>query len=401
MVAADYPWPVNSGSRLRLAATVDALAACGPTDLFAVVSEHRRDFDPPPATVGLERLERLGIDEHPSPTDWARALVRRDRPIELPWRQRAAVAGALGAFTAGAAGPYDLVWCFRVRAWVLAGEPASPPTVVDLDDLEDQKIDARLALAHGGSAGVVGRGRRRASRALWRADRRRWQRLHQRIDEAVAATVVCSALDARRSGLAGTRVIANGYDAPEHPVGRPTVGSPPTVVFHGTLRYPPNADGARYLAGEIAPRLRALVPDVTVRLVGRPAPDARTLHDPPRVTVVGQVPDITAELAVADVVIVPLRFASGTRVKILEAFAHRVPVVSTTIGAEGLDAEDGVHLLVADDADALARACARLLSDQGLRDRLVEAAETLFQGRYRTSVTTDAVRALAREVGAR
>jgi glycosyltransferase involved in cell wall biosynthesis len=73
------------------------------------------------------------------------------------------------------------------------------------------------------------------------------------------------------------------------------------------------------------------------------------------VTLTGQVPDITDELARADIVIIPLRYGSGTRVKILEAFAHRIPVVSTTMGAEGLEVEPGTHLLVADDPDAIAR----------------------------------------------
>jgi len=97
-------------------------------------------------------------------------------------------------------------------------------------------------------------------------------------------------------------------------------------------------------------------------------------------------------------VVVPLRFASGTRIKILEAFAHRIPVVSTTVGAEGFDAEHDVHLLVADEPDSLARACAAALTDHALRERLVEEAAKLFWTRYRSSVTSDAVAALAQEV---
>ena len=81
-------------------------------------------------------------------------------------------------------------------------------------------------------------------------------------------------------------------------------------------------------------------------------------------TVVGQVPDIDTELARADVVLVPIRFGSGTRLKILEAFAHRIPVVSTSLGAEGLDAVDEHHLLIADTPNAIAAACARLLEDE-------------------------------------
>ena len=104
------------------------------------------------------------------------------------------------------------------------------------------------------------------------------------------------------------------------------------------------------------------------------------------------------ELARADLVVVPVRYGSGTRVKILEAFAHRIPVVSTTIGAEGLGAADGVHLLVADDPDAFADRCARLLTDGDLRERLVDAAEQLFEERYRLAAADGAIRSVVHEL---
>ena len=401
VVAADYPWPRNSGSRIRLSLTLEGLARCGPVDLFALVSANRRDLDPPPPSAAPERVEHVGIDDAATWRDRVRALTRRDLPFELPAHETARVSGALARFVDGAPAAYDLVWCFRVRAWLLGGEPAWAPVVVDLDDLEDQKIAARVALAGRMPAGAAARWRRRASTTLARHDLRRWRRLHERIDHAAAASVVCSELDAGRSGLAGVCVVVNGYEPPAAPVGRVATGSPPTVVFHGTLRYPPNADAARFVAEEVAPRLRALVPGAAVRLVGRADPATGALHDPPRVTVTGQVPDVTAELARADVVVVPLRFASGTRVKILEAFAHRIPVVASTIGAEGIDADDGVHLLIADDAEATAGACARLLTDPGLRARMVQRAETLFLERYTGAATRDAVTALAKEVTSR
>jgi len=110
--------------------------------------------------------------------------------------------------------------------------------------------------------------------------------------------------------------------------------------------------------------------------------EGKALH----VVVVGQVPEMEPELASADVAVVPVRYGSGTRLKILESFAHRVPVVSTTIGAEGLDVSDGVHLLLADNADAFAAACERIVTDNDLRAKLVEAAETRFLECYESQV---------------
>ncbi len=156
------------------------------------------------------------------------------------------------------------------------------------------------------------------------------------------------------------------------------MGSPPTVLFQGTMRYPPNADGAQWLAAEIAPLVHAEHADVHVRLVGLANPTMQTLDDPPAVTVVGQVEDIGSELGRADIVMVPVRFGSGTRLKILEAFAHRIPVISTTLGGEGLGARDDQHLLVADSAQAMAEAVSRLLNDPPLRRRLIQSAHQLY-----------------------
>jgi glycosyltransferase involved in cell wall biosynthesis len=395
VVATEYPWPGNSGSRLRLGNTLAGLAACGPVELFSAVSDTRTDFAPPPSTLTLARVERMAIDDHPpGPGDVLRALGRPSIPFEMPWRARTAMSSALQSFMAG---PYDLVWFFQVRAWVLAGAPAPAVGVIDIDDLEDEKIAARSSLPRrpGERRGPL----RRQLGAWWTAqDVRRWQRLHHLAAEKATATLVCSTLDAERSGLGGVRVIPNGYPTPDHPVGRSAVSSPPVVAFQGTLRYPPNADAARYLVEDVGPRLRALVPDARIRLVGLAPPALAGLDDRPRVTLTGQVPDITEELARADVIVIPLRYASGTRVKILEAFAHRIPVVSTTVGAEGLEVYPGTHLLVADDADGLARACARLLTDGALRQALVDEAQALFAARYTSSVIQQEIGALAREL---
>ncbi|MGH9018594.1 MAG: glycosyltransferase [Acidimicrobiales bacterium] len=398
MVATEYPWPRNSGSRLRLESTLEALAACGPVDLFSAVSRERTDFAPPPDALGLARMTRVAIDDRPpAAADYARALFEPWAPFELPRRDAASVARALDTF---AAGPYDLVWYFQVRSWVLAGGPVQAHAVVDIDDLEDRKIEARLALDPGARR-RGGQLRRAAARAFTEEDARRWRQLHRRIARRVGATVVCSELDARRSHLRGVRVVPNGYPPPPRPLGRDAVSSPPVVVFQGTLRYPPNADAARYLVTEVGPPLRSLIPDVRIRLVGRTSPAFADLDAPPAVVLAGLVPDIDDELAGADLVVIPVRYGSGTRVKILEAFAHRIPVVSTTVGAEGLDARNGHHLLVADRPEDLARACARLLTDVPLRAAMTTAAHTLYTTTYRSDRVQGGLQTLAREVAAR
>jgi hypothetical protein len=382
---------------MRMATTLAALRRCGEVELFVAVSDTRADFADPPPELGLARTERLAIDDRPpGPADYARFLVRPSDPFEMALRARAGVTDALGRFVSGR---YDLVWFFQAHAWVLSGAPPLAPSVVDLVDAENQKIETRARLrARTAASGPL----RTLARRAWTAeDLRRWRALHRRLARDNAAVVVCSELDAGRSGIAGIRVVDNDYPAPHPPVGRAEVSSPPVVVFQGTLRYPPNADAVRFLLDDIGPRLRALVPGVQIRLVGVASPAQEARADPPTVTLTGRVPDMTAELARADLVVIPLRYASGTRIKILEAFAHRIPVVSTTVGAEGLDVRPGEHLLVADDPEGLARACARLLEDGDLRRTIVDRAQALFLDRYQSSRVEDAVVSLATELGRR
>jgi glycosyltransferase involved in cell wall biosynthesis len=181
-------------------------------------------------------------------------------------------------------------------------------------------------------------------------------------------------------------------------MGHSHVADPPVVLFQGTLAYKPNTDAANWLVTKIAPRIWESDPSVTVRLAGTPIPEVEALHNPPSVTVVGRVPSMERELSIADIALVPIRFGSGTRVKILESFAHRVPVVSTTIGVEGFDLIDGVHLFIADDPAAFATACHRLLTEPTLRSSMVDAAEQWYLERHEGSVSRKRLQALAREV---
>ena len=379
IVAGDYPWPENAGSRLRLATAVGGLARVGPTDLVSVVRETRTDFDPPPHIPGLERTGRVVFDNRTdSGLDLVGTLTRPSKPLGLQWRQAPRIRQGVIDFIRGR---YDLVWYFGIRAWAQVGNLSEAPVILDLEDLEDRKIRARLALDDRTGAGLVRRAQRGLGHVLSREDARRWHRLQVAAARRASVTVVCSDLDARRAtedGLPRVEVIPNAYPKVTDPVGRSTINDPPVVMFPGLLTYPPNVLAAEFLATEIGPELRRHLPEVRIRLVGHAAPELHRLDDPPNVTVTGQVPSMEEELARADLVIVPLRYGSGTRLKIVEAFAQKVPVVSTTVGAEGLGATDGEHLLVADDTAGLVSACLRLLTDVGLRSRLVEHAHRLF-----------------------
>ena len=163
VIAGDYPWPENTGSRIRLAMVLRGLRRCGPTELFSVVSKFRDDFDPPDESLDLAKVGRFGFDNRPpSALGLVPALLRPGTPIGLPRRDRAQVQRAIARFMSGR---YDLVWFFGPRPWVLAGKPVFAPTVLDLIDLEDEKILARLSGPSAPPAGAVGRVRRAAATA--------------------------------------------------------------------------------------------------------------------------------------------------------------------------------------------------------------------------------------------
>jgi glycosyltransferase involved in cell wall biosynthesis len=152
------------------------------------------------------------------------------------------------------------------------------------------------------------------------------------------------------------------------------------VVFSGNMEYHPNLSAVRFFRAAIWPLLRERWPDLVWRLVGmHPEAVSRYISGDPRIEATGQVEDAIAEIARARVAVVPLLAGSGTRLKILEAWAAGVPVVSTALGAEGLPVRDGEHLLLADGGAQFAAAVSRVLEDTELRHRLSEAGRLLLE----------------------
>ncbi|MEZ4572027.1 MAG: glycosyltransferase family 4 protein [Thermomicrobiales bacterium] len=155
------------------------------------------------------------------------------------------------------------------------------------------------------------------------------------------------------------------------------------ILFFGAMDYFPNADAVLYFYREIWPGLKRTYPELRFNIVGRdPSPEVRALGDSPGVTVTGLVDDVREWIGSASVVVVPLRAGSGTRLKVLEAMAMGRPVVSTSLGVEGLDVEPGTDLVVADSAAEFRDAVSMLLGSVDERRRLGDAARALVEDRY-------------------
>jgi polysaccharide biosynthesis protein PslH len=158
---------------------------------------------------------------------------------------------------------------------------------------------------------------------------------------------------------------------------------PGRLAFVGSMDWLPNQEGVLRFVNRVFPAIRQLRPDATLDVVGRsPPPSIKRLGQLPGVTVTGSVDDVRPYIAQAEVAVVPLYAGGGTRLKIFEFMAMGTPVVSTTIGAEGLDLEDGKHWLCADSDEDFAQTVNGLILDASLRHRLSDAARELVLARF-------------------
>ncbi len=163
-------------------------------------------------------------------------------------------------------------------------------------------------------------------------------------------------------------------------------GTPPLrnrIVFVGSMDYHANIDGAIDFAREVWPRVRAQHTDLIFTIVGRdPAAEVRELAQMPGVEVTGTVVDVRPFYREAIAAVVPLNVGGGTRLKILEAMAAGIPVVSTTLGAEGLNIQAGKNILIADTNEQLSEAINSVLENESQRQHLKIGGRALISERY-------------------
>jgi glycosyltransferase involved in cell wall biosynthesis len=169
-------------------------------------------------------------------------------------------------------------------------------------------------------------------------------------------------------------VVPTGVDTQKYTPAPPASPDPPRIVFTGSMDWEPNVDAVAYFCSEIFPQIRAEFPQAVFQIVGRnPHSSVKQLAST-SVEVTGTVPSVTKYLNEASVMVVPLRIGGGTRLKIFEAMAVGKAVVSTSIGAEGLDVQSGRDLILADNAKSFGDAVCLLLRDAQCRRGYEQAA---------------------------
>jgi glycosyltransferase involved in cell wall biosynthesis len=199
----------------------------------------------------------------------------------------------------------------------------------------------------------------------WRATRRAEERYAKAVDLLLATSSRDRAMFEAEFGVRNVAVIPNGIDLGEF---TPAAADPEpgTIVFTGLMSYFPNQQAVRWFLDAVFPSISRAVPGARLIVVGAAPPAWLTRRANERVEISGRVADVRPYLARATVVIAPLLIAGGTRVKILEAQALGRPVVSTTIGAEGLELRHGQSVLLADDAASFAARVIDVLTNQRL-----------------------------------
>ena len=268
-----------------------------------------------------------------------------------------------------------------------------PPALV----VDSHEIAYDLARQFARAGGRLGR--RLYAGANWR--KLRWEELgtYRNAD----GVYLCSAADERRllDQIPGARtaVIPNGADVEYY---QPRLTDPPpdgrTVVYFGLLSTVPNVDGVIYFVQDIWPRIVEAHPEARCKIIGGRAPPSLLALAGPRVELTGFVSDLRPHLAAAAAVVVPLRLGGGTRLKIVEAMAMGKAIVSTTLGAEGIEAVAERDLIVEDQPAAFADAVSRLLAQPGLAARIGQSARQLAVERYSWSGAARALEGFYRRI---
>ena len=236
------------------------------------------------------------------------------------------------------------------------------------------------------------------------------RRLEDKLLRSCDAHVVCSEREKQilltRQPSARIQAVGNGVDVEHHSDAAiaqacrefPHLGSPGArnkIVFVGSMDYHANIDAALYFARDIWPAIQQARPDLEFLIVGsRPAPEVVALGQSPGITVTGTVEDVRPFYRCAATVIVPARIGSGTRLKALEAMAAGVPVISTTLGVEGLAVTPGRDVVLADSEADFAAAVLRLREDTAEWRQLSEGGRTLVTERYDWAFLGRSLRAL-------
>jgi polysaccharide biosynthesis protein PslH len=360
--------PLDTGGKLRTYHMLRELNRRHPITYLSLNAGDARDEDLAAATEYSTEQQWLPFTEAKKSSLPFFAQIAQNFLSPLPYAVAKYRSPAMTAAMAQLLGQHDLLICdFLVPAINLLAAPSWPsvPTLLFQHNVESQIWQRHAENARG-----------RLGRWYFR---QQWQRMVRYERETAArfdGVITVSEADAEihRRDFSLTNVLGavpTGVDT-EFFAARPRQARPRQLVFLGSMDWMPNIDGAVWFAEEIWPHIVSQFPDAECAIVGRnPTTRVRELAaQDPRLRITGTVDDVRPYLAEAALMIVPLRIGGGTRIKIYEGMAAGCPVVSTTVGAEGLPLTSGEHIERADTPADFARVVNELLADDARRESL-------------------------------
>ena len=365
------PFPPDRGDKIRSYNILKHLAARHRVHL-AAFADDEADFD---AAMGLNDLvAKMHIERRTRSRGVAAMLaLATHKSVSVTAFAHKGMAGFVDRLLADE--PIEHLYVFSSQMAQYA--PDDRPFVMDFVDMDSEKFAA------------YGRAASPPMCWMWQREARRLFHFERETARRAVVSLFVSEAEATlfreriKLGEEAVQVLENGIDLEGYRPEPHPQGQPPLIVFTGQMDYPPNIEAASSFAREAMPMIRARVPDARFAIVGR-KPDASlmALAGKHGVEVTGEVADVRPWLVQADVVVAPLRIARGIQNKLLEAMAMGRPVVASPQAFEGIDAEPGRDLIVADGPQAEAAAVSALLADPARAETIGAAARARVEARY-------------------
>jgi glycosyltransferase involved in cell wall biosynthesis len=375
----------DSGYGIRISNVIEGLSDVGDLHVCLIDSSTGGESLP------IDQQYSTSLVRAKNPARWHKVFRATVGLTGLPYRQPQAVRSKIEAAVGRQV--WDLIWFSRARTYWISRALLNGPKVVDFDDLGD-RLSTTMNVDRRGRHGRITTAPRNL---LGFVESRRWRRIEHLIASEVDRVVVCSDEDRRFLGVANCAVVGNGYPTPEARERRPVM-SPPTLLFVGPLSYEPNRLAAEWLAFEMLPLLRRRLPTARLVVVGHNDGASEKLLNANGTTLAGYAQDLGSYYTAASVAVTPLHSGGGTRLKVIEALARSVPLVSTSFACLGLGLTHDKDVLIADDAAGFADACRSIIEDPALAKRLTIAGLARYQKGLTAEDSSAAVAALAASV---
>lgn len=374
-VSKRFPFPMDTGGKIRTGKLLERLSQKLDITLISNVESPKDDpylVDIKALCTGFEGVPWTEVPKHTAQfyLSVLRKLSSRF-PVAVVNDYSPSFAERIGSVLR--CGHYDLIVCDFLQPSVNLRGVVGYPTL-----LFQHNIESMIYKRHAETA------RNPLLKLFWR---QQWQKMERyergacaRFTGVVAVSEVDKEILSERFGARRVFTIPTAVDA-EH--FRSNGGPTPEggLVFTGSMDWLPNEDAVLFFAEEILGRIKRQVPEIQLTVVGRnPSPRLlRRLQAYPEIRVTGRVDDVRPFMESHAVYVVPLRIGGGTRIKIYEAMAMGMAIVSTPVGAEGLPVRDGEHVVLAERPPAFAEAVVRLLRDPERRSRLGRAARAFVE----------------------